>query len=192
MIRIPIRMGSNRFVLVVDRKELKASELVELALTKSRVPGNSNSYSVFESANGVERRLRRKDDVIEVLSSWASAHRYRIKPEFVLRKIRSLDTTIQVQAAPLKHQESKSSVEEPIKTVSTNPISINKPQSKTFDLIKNAYSRLKQSKKLNSSITSRSNLIASNSCGNSSDEEVYDEDSRLNMNMTITSTFRLI
>lgn len=190
MIRIPIRMGSNRFVLALDRKELKASELVELALTKSRVPGNSNSYSVFESANGVERRLRRKDDVIEVLSSWASAHRYRIKPEFVLRKIRSLDTTIQVQAAPLKHQDSKSSVEESIKTVSTNPLT--KPQSKTFDLIKNAYSRLKQSKKLNSSITSRSNLIVSNSCGNSSDEEVYDEESPMNMNMTITSTFRLI
>lgn len=165
MSRVIVKMGSNRVGLQITGNYLNSTELVLMTLVKCGMKSNAqlaHTYVVYESLNGVERPVRSNENLVDAESSI----RHRVKPEYVLRKIR-----------PNGRQAVSKSVES--STVeSTKPnkgLTLTVPESKstkTFEILKTAYSRIRDLKRQNTSMTSQKCLIdVSNSCGNSDDEE---------------------
>lgn len=79
---IPVRMGSHQFH-VIGEGEMKCSELIEQVIAKCRLYGNeklARTYAVYERVNGVERRVRRGEDVLRLAREQKQA-------EFVVRKL---------------------------------------------------------------------------------------------------------
>lgn len=205
--QIPVRMGSNCFKIdsvMNPNFKLTSSELVELALKKCKISSTNEqitkTYSVYESCQGVERLLRRSEDVLDACKSWSKK---QTEFEFVIRKSNRMEIKIKKQVNSQKQQkivkkcfkklgkiqieEHRESIPEDNQTkdesVLTNFDSKTHNNGlKSFSFAKNTntlfqslYLKLKQQNKqkyFNTSSNSASHLIFKdiNSCGNSSDE----------------------
>lgn len=96
MVQIPIKMGSHKFKLPASAEnELKCSQLIEQVIAKCRLYGGdklAKTYAVYESLNGIERRLSRGENVTEIAKSNNSV-------EFVVRKMTRMEKEV------LRHQK---------------------------------------------------------------------------------------
>ena len=161
MSRVIVKMGSNRVRLQITGNYLNSTELVLMTLLKCGMQSNAqlaHTYVVYESLNGVERRVRSNENLVDAESSY----RHRVRPEYVLRKTRTSGR--QVVSKSVSTVETLRPTIKSRKTVSE--------VKSTFEILKTAYSRIRDLKRQNTSMTSQKCLIdESNSCGNSDDEE---------------------
>lgn len=99
IVEIPVKMGSHRFnVTSVSESELKCSELIDIVIAKCRLYGSdrlTKTYAVYESLNGVERRVSRREDIVKLVSN--------NQVEFVVRKLTRVEKQV------LKQQQQQSS-----------------------------------------------------------------------------------
>jgi hypothetical protein len=101
IVEIPVKMGSHRFnVTSASESELKCSELIDIVIAKCRLYGSdrlAKTYAVYESLNGVERRVSRREDIVKLVSN--------NQVEFVVRKL----TRVEKQVLKQQQQSSTSS-----------------------------------------------------------------------------------
>lgn len=102
IVEIPVKMGSHRFnVTSSSESELKCSELIDIVIAKCRLYGSdrlTKTYAVYESLNGVERRVSRREDIVKLVAS-------NNQVEFVVRKL----TRVEKQVLKQQQQSSTSS-----------------------------------------------------------------------------------
>lgn len=83
MIQIPVKMGSHRFEVSASIESgMTCQELISTVIAKCRLYGGdrlAKTYAVFESSNGIERKLTSQDDLVKLASSSSF--------EFVVRKV---------------------------------------------------------------------------------------------------------
>lgn len=95
---IPVKIGSNKISISLNllKSEVTSNKLIELVLNKCKLLTKKavlNTYILFEHVNGIERRLNKNDNIIQLWLMWkAKVKQYKIFNDikFVIRKYHTI------------------------------------------------------------------------------------------------------